>query len=522
VTFQCTEGKSYHLIMQDSLSGAIDNVRGYMHWAKFNLECNASTLTGTTVGNGIDMTQSYAAVGYLPPAFPFIEFNHFHFVLFETDSDLGATKLADFNAYMIAKNVVTGGAPTIPLHMKKLGLTSLPVARSWIDVTTSFFSKVRIDRILPPGVVLEGFSDVQCKCNTYGNEADTQCVDRPLLPKMPLSPEDKKRKKCWNLKSWKDRCLCHRRHRSLRRLRRRARNGEKDVTKQRGPCDVNCVKAAAAFQGADALIASDDLKYWMDVKYKASETAGEACGMHRSFAAVSPFFVNPSAPTKVTTAETREEPVVTFQCTEGKSYHLIMQDSLFGAIDNVRGYTHWAKFNLECNASTSTGTTVGNGIDMTQSSSGAIGYLPPAFPFSEFHHFHFVLFETDDAFGATKLADFNAYMIAENMLTGGAPTIPLHMEQLGLKHLPVARSWIDVTTSFFSKVRIDRILPPGVVLEGFSDVQCKCNTYGNEADAQCVLPSARRVRSEDEIQKKCSSEMRMSDRRACLLRWGIF
>jgi len=292
-------------------------------------------------------------------------------------------------------------------------------------------------------------------------------------------------------------------------------------TTQQGPCDIDCVKSAAAFQGADALIASQNLKYWMDVEYKASETAGDACGMGHSFAAVSPFFVNPSAPTKVTTAETREEPVVTFQCTEGKWYHLIMHDSLNGAIDNVRGFTHWVKLNLKCNASTSTGTTVGSGTDMTQSS-GAVGYLHPAFPYSEFNHFHFVLFETDNAFGAKQLADFNAHMMANNVLGGHAPSIPLHMEQLGLKHLPVARSWIDVTTSFFSKVGIDRLLPPGLVVEGFSDVQCKCNTYGNEADTQCVLSYPTQVRSEGEIQKKCSSERRKSDRRACLLRWGIF
>merc|ERR1740124_342159 len=292
------------------------------------------------------------------------------------------------------------------------------------------------------------------------------------------------------------------------------------VTTPQGPCDVNCVKSAAASQGANALISSDNLKYWMDVEYKASETAGAACGMKHSFAAVSPFFVNPSAPTKVTTAETREEPVVTFQCTEGKSYHLIMQDSLNGAIDNERGYTHWVKLNLACDASTLIGTTVGNGVDMTQSSVfGSVGYLPPGFPFSQFNHFHFVLFETNKPFEKFQLDDFNEYMAAKNDLKGG-PTIPAHMEQLGLTNLPVARSWIDVTTSFFGKLQLNRNLP-GLVLEGFSDIQCKCNTYGNEGDKQCVLVPRNVAGFEVSVQKKCHTEMRMSDRRACLLRWGI-
>merc|ERR1740124_659696 len=294
------------------------------------------------------------------------------------------------------------------------------------------------------------------------------------------------------------------------------------VTTPQGPCDVNCVKSAAASQGANALISSDNLKYWMDVEYKASETAGTACGMKHSFAAVSPFFVNPLAPTKVTTAETREEPVVTFQCTEGKSYHLIMQDSLNGAIDNERGYTHWVKLNLDCNASTLTGTTVGNGIDMTQGlRPGGIGYLPPGFPYSHFNHFHFVLFETNKPFEKFQLDDFNEYMAAKNVLGGGAPTIPVHMEQLGLKKLPVARSWIDVATSFYSKLQQNRVLPPGFVIPGFSDIQCPCNTYGNEGDKQCALGPRNVAGFEGNIQKKCHTEMRMSDRRACLLRWGI-
>jgi len=258
------------------------------------------------------------------------------------------------------------------------------------------------------------------------------------------------------------------------------------VVAQQGPCDVNCVKAASAFQGADALVESTNLKYWMDIRYSAAEDAGEACGFTHQFAAVSPFFVNPSAPTKVSTAETREEPVVTFQCTAGKSYHLIMQDSLAGAIQNKVGYTHWVKLNMGCSSSTLTGTTVNDGTDINQGST--TGYAPMAFPYAQFNHFHFVLFETDKAFSATEIASFDQYLSVANKLDGTAPTMPAHMQQLGLE-LPVARSWIDVTTSFWSKVKIDRLFG-GRTIPGFSDIQCKCNKYGAGADPQCTVTGA--------------------------------
>ena len=88
-------------------------------------------------------------------------------------------------------------------------------------------------------------------------------------------------------------------------------------------------------------------------------------------------------------------------------------------------------------------------------------------------------------------------MKGHNSLGSGA-LIPTHMAkwptQLGA--LPVARSWIDVKTSFWRPIRMNR-LTGGAVLAGFTDIMCECNTYGSEGNATCArLPHYRMPRSQ--------------------------
>ena len=61
------------------------------------------------------------------------------------------------------------------------------------------------------------------------------------------------------------------------------------------PCDVACIKAAAAAQGADALVSSAGIKYAMDVVYEDPDNdSGTACGWKHTFDPVPEFRVNPS------------------------------------------------------------------------------------------------------------------------------------------------------------------------------------------------------------------------------------
>jgi len=243
-------------------------------------------------------------------------------------------------------------------------------------------------------------------------------------------------------------------------------------------CDLACIKAASKEQNADAVISSDNLKFWMDVTYSdPNPDSGSACGWNHTFDPVPAFRVNPSAPTKVTTEQTRQEPVVTFECTPDKMYHLVMQDSLNGEMQNHSGYTHWVKINLDC-GSDQQGSTSQSGTNINQGVPGTVGYLAPAFPFNQLQHFHFAIFETAAALNATAYNEF----MTTNQLDSGI-RLPQHMAEFSLG-LPVARSWIDVTTSYWSKVRIDRIAPGGI--PGFSDLMCACNRYESLGQENCT------------------------------------
>lgn len=244
------------------------------------------------------------------------------------------------------------------------------------------------------------------------------------------------------------------------------------------PCDVDCVKKEAGFQGADLLTSLDSLKFSMDVQYSAAEDAGEACGDNHTFPAFEGLALNPKLQLKLTTVDTRETPSVTFECEGGKYYHLVLSDSLGGPFQIARAYTHWVRLNMFCPADQSWAMAVDSGVDMKQGASvvpgwfEGFGYLPPAFPYNTFHHFNFFLFETDVAFDDTRLLRFNTEFPGNNVL-GNAFNIEQIMADLELQG-PVARTWMDVTTSYWSQVRMGRI-EDYVKDQEFYQLICPCN-----------------------------------------------
>ena len=85
-------------------------------------------------------------------------------------------------------------------------------------------------------------------------------------------------------------------------------------------CDARCVASAARLQGADVLTSVDALVHSIEVTFAAEADEGVGCDPNVTlrFPAYS-VTLNPSLPTKLTTAETRVEPSVTFSCTSGKT-----------------------------------------------------------------------------------------------------------------------------------------------------------------------------------------------------------
>ena len=267
-------------------------------------------------------------------------------------------------------------------------------------------------------------------------------------------------------------------------------------------CGVDCVKTAATLQGADVLTSLDRLQYSMEVTFNTSSDAGVACGQQRRFPETK-MILDPSSSVKLTTAHTRVEPSITFECDTRKNYHLVLNDALGGVFQNTSAYTHWLRLNLNCPAS-GLASIAENGRDMAQGSPAVAGwfsgkgYLFPAFPYNTLHHFNFYLFETDASFSDARLNEIDAKFPMYNQLgnpENPAYTIAQIMAWLDFE-APRARTWMDVTTSYWSKVRMDRLVPsyPAIVNSSFYQLICPCNLPSAQpglfhagGDPQCNL-----------------------------------
>jgi len=245
-------------------------------------------------------------------------------------------------------------------------------------------------------------------------------------------------------------------------------------------CGHECIKTEARLQGADIITSLDNIQYSMEVVFQDdSSDSGDACGKTNLHFPPYRVAANPSIGTKITTAETRMEPSIVFECEPGKSYHLLMADALGGAFKTERSWNHWLKLNLVCEQN-GQAKVQHNGRDMVQGTDSipgwysGKGYLPPAFPFNTFHHFGFYIYET-----ATPFTDAEADQIDVDF-----PTLnhdPYLVEEVAsfLKFTspPVARTWIDVTTSYWSRVRMGRAAAIVPFLKGldFYKLACPCN-----------------------------------------------
>jgi len=267
-------------------------------------------------------------------------------------------------------------------------------------------------------------------------------------------------------------------------------------------CDHECVKDEARLQGADILTSLDNIKYSMEVVFQDDNPdSGDACG--KTNLQFPPYRVaaNPSIGTKITTAETRKEPKIVFECEPGNSYHLLMSDALGGTFQNSASYNHWLKLNLVCQQN-GQATVEQNGRDVVQGShnipgwfSGK-GYLPPAFPFNTLHHFGFYIYETATPFTDAELDQIDVDFQTHNTLAD--PTNPAYLVEevasfLKFTSPPVARTWIDVTTSYWSRVRMGRAAAifPAIADSSFYKLGCPCNLassfpglYAN-GDSEC-------------------------------------
>jgi len=248
-------------------------------------------------------------------------------------------------------------------------------------------------------------------------------------------------------------------------------------------CGFECVKAEALRVGADVLTPLDNLKYDMEVVYSAAEDSGEACGEQHVFPAFKDRHLDPRSQLKLTTVDTRETPDVIFQCTKGKSYHLMLNDCLGGAFQNASAYNHWVRLNVECPTDQGWARAADSGRDIMQGQTtipgwfSGKGYLPPAFPYNAFHHFNFYLFETDAPFSKERVDQFDIDLPANNALGGGAWTIDQIMTNLTLQ-APVGRTWMDSATSYWSHLRMSRINDYVENLT-FYKIICKCNEPGS-------------------------------------------
>eukprot|EP00756_Hemistasia_phaeocysticola_P001498 Hpha_TRINITY_DN11054_c0_g3::TRINITY_DN11054_c0_g3_i1::g.92996::m.92996 len=265
-------------------------------------------------------------------------------------------------------------------------------------------------------------------------------------------------------------------------------------------CDVECVKAAATLQHADRLTELGNLKYNIDVVFEAEEIRGEFCGVKHTFPAFRAR-LDPSAPVKLTTAQTRVDPSVVFECAAGKTYHLILNDALGGAFQAVNAYTHWVRLNIPCDGATGL-ADFASGEDMPQGTTeqpgwfSGKGYLFPAFPYNSWHHFNFYVYETDAPIDADGLAWFATEFPKHNQLGQGSYNLSqVTSELLNFTAAPVARTWMDVTTSYYSGVRMGALAEkiPAMKNMDFYKLICPCNDPDNaqgmdtEYVAKCKL-----------------------------------
>lgn len=247
-------------------------------------------------------------------------------------------------------------------------------------------------------------------------------------------------------------------------------------------CDHECIKTEARLQGADIITSLDNIKYSMEVVFQDdNHDSGSACG--KTNLQFPPYRVaaNPSIGTKITTAETRKEPSIVFECEHGKHYHLLMADALGGGFQNTMNYNHWLKLNMVCQEN-GQAQVQHNGRDVVQGShqlpgwfSGK-GYLPPAFPYNTMHHFGYYIYETDAPFTDAEMDQIDVDFPTHNSLEG-AYLVEEVASFLKITSLPVARNWIDVTTSYWSAVRMERLadIIPSYRSQSFYTLQCQCN-----------------------------------------------
>jgi len=266
-------------------------------------------------------------------------------------------------------------------------------------------------------------------------------------------------------------------------------------------CDHECIKTVAKLQGADILTSLDNIQYSMEVVFQDDNSdSGDACGQTNLRFPPYRVAANPSIGTKITTAETRMEPSIVFECEPGKIYHLLMSDALGGAFQKTRNYNHWLKLNLVCEQN-GQAKVENNGRDVVQGTpnlpgwfSGK-GYLPPAFPHNTLHHFGFYIYETATPFTDAEVDQIDVDFKTHNALGGPIPAYMVEEVAAFLKFTsaPVARTWIDVTTSYFSRVRMGRAaaIVPAIAEQSFYKLACPCNLainfpgLGNNGDREC-------------------------------------
>jgi len=211
--------------------------------------------------------------------------------------------------------------------------------------------------------------------------------------------------------------------------------------------------------------------------------SGDACG--KTNLQFPPYRVaaNPSIGTKVTTTETRLEPSIVFECEPGKTYHLLMSDAMGGGFQNTIAYNHWLKVNLVCEQN-GQAKVENNGRDVVLGAPTipgwypGKGYLPPGFPFNSYHHFGFYIFETATPFTDAELDQMDVDFQIHNVLGGPIPAYHVEEVQAFLKTAPpVALTWIDVTTSYYSQVRMAKAaaLSPQLAGMPFYKNICPCN-----------------------------------------------
>jgi len=250
------------------------------------------------------------------------------------------------------------------------------------------------------------------------------------------------------------------------------------LLKQTFSCDVACIKDEGRREGAGIIASFANLKYSMEVVFKdASSDSGDACG--KKNLQFPPYHVtaNPSLGVKTTTANTRLEPSIVFECQPGKNYHLLMADNLGGPFQNKKNFNHWLKLNLVCGQN-GQAEVQNNGRDMVVNSDLQIkGYLPPAFPYNVEHQFGFFIYETATPFTNAELNQIDKDFVAHNPLGGAYLVEEVASKILKFTSPPVARNWIEVTTDYWSAVRWGRVVPyyPQLAETDFYKLICPCN-----------------------------------------------